>query len=316
MNELGGLARPERTHIYENPAADSGRWSHWRPRRGDIFVCTPPKTGTTWTQMLCALLVHQSPRLPQPLTRLSRWLERHTEPIAAVIADLESQSFRRIVKTHTPLDGLPYFDDTSYVFCGRDPRDAFLSAVDHLSNLSEASLADGKRRAGVAEDFQFPTDPNVLFPMWLTMPTHPWVPDGFPMGSVLYYASSFWPYRRLPNIFFLHYVDLCDRLDEEMRRLSHFLGIPIDENLFPSLVHAATFGAMKGEGDKNAPGAHLGEWRDASAFFKSARRDEWKTVLSPENLALYDRIATERLDPVLRRWLENGRTASGDPRAL
>ena len=107
MNELEGLARPERTHIYENPAADSGRWSHWRPRKGDIFVCTPPKTGTTWTQMLCALLVHQSPRLPQPLTRLSRWLERHTEPIAAVIADLESQSFRRIVKTHTPIEPRP-----------------------------------------------------------------------------------------------------------------------------------------------------------------------------------------------------------------
>jgi len=136
------------------------------------------------------------------------------------------------------------------------------------------------------------------------------------MGSVLYYASSFWPYRKLPNIFFLHYADLCDRLDEEMRRLSHFLGIPIDESLFPSLMRVATFGAMKGEGGENAPGAHLGEWRDANAFFKSARRDEWKTVLSPENLALYDRIATERLDPVLRRWLENGRTASGDPRAL
>jgi aryl sulfotransferase len=316
VSTLVKTPRPERTHIYQHIAFDSGRLSQWRPRKGDIFVCTPPKTGTTWTQMACALLVHQSPHLPQPLTRLSRWLERHTEPVENVIAEFESQPFRRILKTHTPLDGLPYYEDTSYVFCGRDPRDAFLSAVDHFANLSEASLADAKRRGGIPDDFQFPTDPNVLFSMWLTTPTFPWVPDGFPMGSVLYYASSFWPYRRLPNILFLHYADLSDRLDEEMRRLSSFLGIPIDETVFPSLVRAASFEAMRGEGEANAPGAHLGEWRDASAFFKSARRGEWKSVLNAENLALYDRIATERLDPTLRRWLENGRTATGDPREI
>jgi aryl sulfotransferase len=152
--------------------------------------------------------------------------------------------------------------------------------------------------------------------MWLTMPTHEWVPDGFPMGSVLYYASSFWPYRRLPNILFLHYDDLSDGLDQEMRRLSAFLGISIDEKIFPSLVRAATFDAMKSDGAVNAPGAHLGEWRDANAFFKSARRGEWKNVLSAENLALYDRVASGRLDPALRRWLEGGREAAGDPREI
>ena len=308
--------KPERIHTYTTLAYDSTRWEHWRPRKGDIFVCTPPKTGTTWTQMLCALLVHQSPDLPQPLTRLSRWLERYTEPVENVVADFDAQKFRRIVKTHTPLDGLPYYDDASYVFCGRDPRDAFLSAVDHFANLSEASLADARKRGGLPDDFQLPTDPNVLFQMWLTMPTLEWVPDGFPMGSVFYYASSFWPYRKLPNILFLHYDDLSDGLEQEMRRLSAFMGIPIDEKIFPSLVNAATFDAMKHDGTANAPGAHLDEWRDANAFFKSARRGEWKTVLSADNLALYDRIAGERLDPTLRRWLEGGRAVTGDPREI
>jgi aryl sulfotransferase len=100
-----------------------------------------------------------------------------------------------------------------------------------------------------------------------------------------------------------------------MRRLSSFLAIPVDEKIFPSLVQAATFGAMKTEG-ANAPGAHLGEWRDPKAFFKSARRGEWKNVLSAENLALYDSIAAERLDPQLRRWLEGGRKATGDPKEV
>ncbi len=308
------MEKPNRTHTYVTPASDSARWEHWRPRAGDIFVCTPPKTGTTWTQMLCALLVHQSPKLPLPLTRLSRWLERYTEPVEDVVADFEKQTFRRIVKTHTPLDGLPYYEDASYVFCGRDPRDAFLSSVDHLANISDTSLADAKKRIGLPEDFVFPTDPNLLFQMWMTVPTQPWVPDGFPMGSVLYYASSFWPYRKLPNILFIHYDDLSDRLEEEMRSLSRFLKIPIDGRIFPSLVEAAKFETMRQDGRENAPGAHVGEWRDADAFFKKARRGEWRTVLNLENQALYERTASERLDPILRKWLEGGRAVAGDPR--
>jgi len=308
--------RPQRAHSYLTPVADSKRWDNWRPRGGDIIVCTPPKAGTTWTQMICALLVHQTQELPLPLTQLSRWLERHSEPIDKVIADYESQDFRRIVKTHTPLDGLPYFDDAFYVYCGRDPRDAFLSAADHLENFSDASHADANRRANVPADFRFPKDLNTFFQMWLTLPTQDWVPDGFPMGSVLYHASSFWPHRTLPNILFVHYDDLSAGLEEVMRRISDFLHIPINDHVFSSLVEAARFSAMKESGSQNAPGAHIGEWRDPSAFFKKARHGEWRTVLTPENLQLYDRIANERLDPVLRNWLEHGQRIAGDPREI
>src|SRR3954451_13164240 len=134
-------SRPKVLHRYVTPVYDSARWEFFKPRAGDIVVCTAPKCGTTWTQMLCALLVHGSPRLPQPLTRLSRWLDRHTQPIEDVIAHFDAQPFRRIIKTHTPLDGLPYHEEVSYIVCGRDPRDAFLSMVDHFHNLSQQSLA-------------------------------------------------------------------------------------------------------------------------------------------------------------------------------
>ncbi|HEY1710416.1 MAG TPA: sulfotransferase domain-containing protein [Rhizomicrobium sp.] len=101
------MGKPERIHAYTDLIADSMRWDSYHPRKGDIIVATPAKCGTTWTQMICALLVHQSPSLPQPLTVLSRWLDRHTEPVADVVAHFDSQPFRRIVKTHTPFDGCP-----------------------------------------------------------------------------------------------------------------------------------------------------------------------------------------------------------------
>ena len=91
------MTKPERIHTYTDLIMDSARWDAFHPRKGDIIVCTPAKCGTTWTQMICALLVHQTPALPQPLTVLSRWLDRHTEPVENVVAHFESQPFRAII---------------------------------------------------------------------------------------------------------------------------------------------------------------------------------------------------------------------------
>jgi len=285
---------------------DSRRWDAFRPRAGDIVVATPAKCGTTWTQMICALLVHQTPDLHLPLTQLSRWIERHTEPVEDVVAEFAAQPWRRIVKTHTPLDGLPYYDDVTYVFCGRDPRDAFLSGLDHIDNISEKTRADAFARGKMPASFTLPTDLNVRFQMWISAGPQPWVWDGFPIGSVLYLSDTYWRHRDLPNIHFLHYADLTRDLDGEMRRLSNALGIPIDEAKFPALVNAARFETMKENADAAAPGAHLGEWADNTSFFRKARSGEWRDVLSPANQALYEKIASERLSPELKHWLENG----------
>jgi hypothetical protein len=308
------MDKPQRIHTYTDIIMDSARWDKFQPRKGDIIVATPAKCGTTWTQMICALLVHQSPELPHPLTVLSRWLDRVSQPVEDVVAEFERQPFRRIVKTHTPLDGLPYWEDVTYVFCGRDPRDAELSMMDHLDNVSAETMADARRRGGFPDDFRFPTEPNQMFPIWLTTGQQPWMWDGFPANSVLYLTDSYWQYRHLPNIVFLHYTDLSTNLEGEMRRLARALDIAVPEAKWPLLVKAATFADMKAHASDNAPGAHLGEWASNDAFFRKARRGEWRDVLTDENKALYDRISMERLSPALKAWLEGGRTAA-DPKA-
>jgi aryl sulfotransferase len=297
------------TRIYADMIYDSRRWDAFTPRMGDIVVATPAKCGTTWTQMICALLVHQTPDFPAPLTRLTRWIERHSEPVEDVVADYEAQAHRRIVKTHTPLDGVPYSADVTYVFCGRDPRDAFLSGLDHIDNLSERSWRKAAERGGLPASARLPTDPNLRFRLWLTRGPQPWVWDGFPIGSVLYLTHSYWQQRARPNIVFLHYADLSADLDGEMRRLSAALRIPIDETRWPSLVAAARFDAMKSAAAATAPGSHVGEWKDNAAFFRKARQGEWRDVLDGESLALYEQVTRERLPPELKAWLEGGRAA-------
>ena len=305
---------PKRVHRYETAVADSARWDAYRPRKGDIIVATPPKCGTTWTQMICALLIH-GPVLPAPLSRLSPELDRLSTPIQAIISDLESQPWRRVIKTHTPLDGLPYFENVTYIFCGRDPRDAFLSMMDNMRNTSAATMAQVRARVGLPDSFAFPTDANAFFPVWMTSPIHSWVEDGFPIGSVFAAARAFWPHRSLANIVLTHYRDLSCDLSGEMRRLAAALDIQVREADWPALTDAAGLVAMREAADATAPGAHLGEWACNRAFFARARLDAWRDALGPANLALYEELAPKRVGPALRAWLERGRSG-GDPNLI
>src|SRR4029079_2315346 len=93
---------------YGGTVNDSSRWDGFELRPGDIIISTPPKCGTTWTQMICAMLIFQTPDLPMPLDLISPWLDQLLRPLDSVVADLEAQEHRRFIKSHTPLDGLPY----------------------------------------------------------------------------------------------------------------------------------------------------------------------------------------------------------------
>src|SRR5918998_5505162 len=120
---------------YRSIVADSGRWDGFAFRPGDVVISTPPKSGTTWTQMLCALLIFDGPDFPAPLEQMSPWLDMSIRPLGEVTAALAAQTHRRFIKTHTPLDGLPLHPDVTYLVVGRDPRDVMISWEHHDANM-------------------------------------------------------------------------------------------------------------------------------------------------------------------------------------
>src|SRR3984893_5925893 len=148
-----------RRAVYRQFIRDSRRWDGFAFRPGDIVISTPTKSGTTWTQMMCALLVFQSPILHRPLDRISPWVDMLTRPLDEVLGDLEAQSHRRFIKTHTPLDGLPYDDRVTYICVGRDPRDVAVSCSTHQTNQDRAAMVRARRLA-VGDENPPPAGPD------------------------------------------------------------------------------------------------------------------------------------------------------------
>jgi aryl sulfotransferase len=314
---MPAVTPPTGRRIYRNAIMDSARWDGFRPRSDDIVIATSYKAGTTWLQGICACLVFQAPEPPVPQDELTPWLDAvFSGPIDEVLAQLDGLSNRRYIKTHLPFDGLPYHPQVKYVFVGRDGRDVFMSLWNHWNNMSPefvAALNDAPDRPGPP----FPPPPDDIraaFDDWLSTGTFPWERDGYPFWSHLAHARTWWDQRHRENVLHVHFADLLADLDGEMRRISAFLDIPVDEGRWPALVEAVRFDAMKAKAGKLAPGATKGVWKDTKNFFHKGTNRRWEGVLTAEQAARYERIAAERLDPALARWLAHGRRQAGDPK--
>jgi aryl sulfotransferase len=288
---------------YTSPDEDSARWWDFPFRPGDIVVSTRSKSGTTWVQMICLLLVFGTPDLPARLGDLSPWLDHLVRPKHEVFGRLAAQTQRRVIKTHTPLDGVPLDARATYIVVGRHPLDMAVSLYHHGNNIDRRRMAEltGQPRAD--------RPPQAPLHEWLVGFVD-W--DGDPrewldtLPGVLLHLADAWARRHRPNVVLLHYDDLVTDLDGSMRRLAGSLGIPVDEERWPALVQAATFDAMRA--GANAPDT-LGVLKDPSAFFRQGTSGEGRALLTVLELAHYrDRVAamapTDLLD-----WLHRDGTA-------
>lgn len=301
------METPRRTRTYRSHHLDSTRWDHITLRPGDVIVATSMKAGTTWMQRIMSLLVFGSAPLPAPLLSLSPWVDSgfQTREPQAVAADLDAQRHRRFLKSHLPFDALPYDPDVRYVYVGRDTRDVFMSVFNHYSGYSDLTLSLLDAAGGALGPMpRCPSTERELWTQWMTRSFFEWEHDGWPFWSHHHHAASFWPFRDLPNVLFVHYAELLRDLEGQMRRVATFTDVDVREESWPALVAAARFDAMKRDASRD-DSLRLAFDGGADRFFNKGTNGRWRDVLTDDDLLLYEAAAT-RLDPDLRMWLEEG----------
>ncbi len=285
-------------------------------------------------QMICALLIFQTPDLPAPLAELSPWFDWLITPRDQVLARLEAQAHRRFIKTHTPLDGLPLDPHATYIVVGRHPLDMAVSLYHQGSNINRGRVRELTGQSGPEADRPRPARP----PRPPRPPLHDWLVswieaedepgehlDSLP--GVMWHLADAWGRRTSPGrtgadhagpdhagpdhaasaganpaVLLVHYDDLSAGLCGQMRRLAALLGISVWPHIWPSLVRAATFDAMRARAAAQAPDP-AGILKDPTAFFRRGYSGAGRETLSLAELERYQARAAQLAPPDLLGWL-------------
>jgi hypothetical protein len=301
---------------YRSLMMDNARWDGFEFRPSDIVISTPPKSGTTWTQMLCAMLIFDGPDFPAPLSELSPWLDQTIRSLDNVRAIYAKQQNRRFIKTHTPLDGLPVRDDVTYLIVGRDPRDVMVSMEHHSANMDLERVITLRGQAVGNDDLD-------------ALPPRP-SPNGDPiegfrrfvratdmgvlsLSSVLHHLDTGWQLRHRPNIVMCHYADFTADLPGEIVRLADALDISMTPVRAQELAAEATLDRMRDRASDVLPNAGA-IWKDDRAFFRAGSFGDWRSRVNDDDLAEYDETIKAIVTPQLATWVHHGRLTSGiDP---
>lgn len=299
---------------YRSLISDSARWNGFPFRAGDIVICTPSKCGTTWMQMICALLIFQDPGLDRPLSTFSPWLDMLTRTKAEVFALLEAQPNRRFIKTHTPLDGLPMEDQVTYICVGRDPRDAAISFLNHRTNLDIEAMLSIVQEVARLDGLGELKPPGALPPAEsLETDFWRWIDDPAPVtssGVTLYYTLHHFEQalhaRARANVVVLHYNDLKADIEGEMRCLAARLGIEVLEQTWPRLVKAASFESMRARAEDLAPDSRQNIWKDPQKFFHSGTGGHWREFFDDAAQRRYEARVQSLVPAEVAAWAHGG----------
>ncbi|GAB0495975.1 hypothetical protein MMPV_007285 [Pyropia vietnamensis] len=284
---------------------DSTAWDAVLPilRPGDLVVDTYSKAGTTWVQAILAqlLLGVGSSAAARPHD-VSPWLDvRSAVPVADRVAALATQSHRRFLKSHLPLDALPYSKDLKYLYIGRDARDVIVSMHNHHSNLHAdmiAKLNDLPGRVGPPLG-PAPADIVTYWREWMARDGYPW----WPFWS---HIRGWWAARNRPNVLLLHYADLLGDLPAGVRRIATFLDVPLSDADLAIIVDRCSFRYMREHAADVTPGGDTLFQGGARTFIHKGVNGRWRDVLSPADVEAYEATAVAELGEDCARWLREG----------
>jgi aryl sulfotransferase len=304
--------RPRRLHVYQNHHLDSTRWDRFERRPGDVLITTAYKSGTTWMQTIVANLIFQDAGIPGPIMEISPWIDMRVRPFDEIVERTGAQTHRRFLKTHLALDGLPYDESMRYIYVGRDLRDVFMSLWNHYSGHTEAAYdlvnqPDGR----VGDPFpRCPGDLGAVWKTWVRRGWFEWEEDGYPYWSSSHHAQTWWDFRHLENLLFVHFGDLLARPAVEIRRVAAFLGLPVSDASLQRIVEAVSFERMKENADAVLGQAASALWEGgARQFIHKGTNGRWREVLDEGDLDDYRAMVRRTLSPECARWLEEGRAA-------
>ncbi|MFS8001984.1 putative quercetin-3-sulfate 4'-sulfotransferase [Helianthus anomalus] len=251
----------------------------------DIYLVTPPKSGTTWLKALAFAILNRK-----------RYTNISTHPLLIFnpqdcLPYIENEILRnkptymdanstRLFATHMPYTSLPQFILDSrcrLVYMCRNPKDVLVFMFHFVNKLRDKSLD----RITLEEAFE-------MFSKGIT-------PCGPYWDHVKgYHAASV---KHPTQVLFLPYENMKMDTANNVRRLADFLGYPftVEEEAKGAVQEIVSLCSFKNLTDANRHG-NIREGLPKEAFFREGKVGDWSKHLTNEMSQILDGITKEKFN--------------------
>lgn len=192
----------------------------YRPDPTDVFIVTPPKSGTTWMQQIIHGLRTRGSMDFDEICRVVPWINMAHDVGIDLYAPQVAHP--RVFKTHSTLDEAP--KGGRYVVVVRDPGDALLSEYHFFEGMffESGSISLEAFARGYF----------------------------IPMGDIWKHVLSFWDRREDQDILPLCYETMKADLPGTIERVANFVGIALDDELREIVLRQSEIGFMQEHKDQ------------------------------------------------------------------
>lgn len=253
-------------NLYDGGVIRSALQYHAQP--DDIFIVTPPRSGTTWMQTIVYALLNNGRGFDDDIHHYiscNPFLEMHGKDA------VERMTRSGAIKTHLLFDRVPSHPKAKYICVLRNPKDVCVSLYRFITSIN-----GGRHHC----DITF----NQFF-------------DGFlagQIGTVDYFdhLQSYWAHKDDANVLLVLYEDMKKDIRTVIRRIGKFLDIDLKDELLERIVTVTSFDYLKKAdfNQKIMPAHKVATFQ----FIRKGIVGDWRTTLSKEQSRLLDERFQEK----------------------
>ncbi|XP_071318127.1 sulfotransferase 1C2 [Trachinotus anak] len=255
----------------------------FRPDPSDLLIATYPKAGTTWTQEIVDLLLHNGDaevckRAPTPVR--SPFLEICSPPpIPSGLDLLKKMDPPRVIKTHLPFQLVPpgfWENKCKTIYVARNAKDNLVSYYYFdCMNLTQPE-------PGPWEGY-----------------IHKFMRGELSWGSWYDHVKGYWVEREKRNILYLFYEDMKENPRREVERIMKYLDLSVSDEVISHIVELTSFKNMKENPMANyscIPAPVFDQ--SISPFMRKGEVGDWKNHFTPEQSKMFDEDYEQQMKEV------------------
>lgn len=224
----------------------------------DTFIVTYPKCGTTWTQYIIWLLVHDGQPMP-PTGNINKDIPHLEEVGKEVVKALPEPRF---IKTHLPYHLTPKHPQAKYIYMARNPFDCVVSFYHHTR--------------GFVQHYDFAEG---TFDSFFTC----FIAGEVDFGDYFDHLLGWYSQIEQVNFLFLTYEQLKRDTETVIRQIATFLGEEYQQKLnnpqiLSDVITHSSFEQMKKDQQR---------WcserpKKMPAFIRQGKVGDWRNYFSPQ----------------------------------